>query len=333
MPKKIFFNPKQYSLFDDNQDSEKSTLTGGADLRTEKTGKSELETPVVELEKNNLIKYISFGSGSSGNCSFIGNEEEGFLIDAGVESDTVFKGLKDNGIALSSIKGICLTHDHSDHIRYAYNILRKIKTINLFCTNRVMNGLLRRHNISRRIKDYHVAIFKEIPFKLAGFEITAFEVPHDGTCNSGYSISNGKAKFVLATDLGRIKERARFYMQDANYLVIESNYDMKMLENGSYPEYLKNRILAENGHLCNDECAQFLAEIVSPKLKSVFLCHLSNDNNTPELARRTSEQALIQRGVTVGEGSDSLVDRAKDVQLVVLPRYDITRCYKFRNSL
>ena len=331
----IIDNSLQYSLFADEMSGEQEpvVVSGGADLRAKKADEenSELDTPVIDLHATKLLKFISFGSGSSGNCSYIGNEEEGILIDAGVDMTTVLSELRVNNIRPESIKGICLTHDHGDHIRYAYTFLRKFKpSMHLFCTNRVLNGILRRHNISRRIKDYHVPIYKEIPFKIAGFEITAFEVLHDGNCNSGFSIEYGDARFVLATDLGSISERARHYMSQANYLVIESNYDARMLDNGTYPEYLKARIRAANGHLDNVDAASFLAEIYSEELKYVFLCHLSKDNNTPEIAREASMRALLGRGATVGEGTDSLSDRTKDVQLMVLPRYDATRCFKFR---
>ena len=134
---------------------------------------------------------------------------------------------------------------------------------------------------------------------------------------------------MIATDLGAVTERARHYMQEADYLVLESNYDAKMLEEGKYPEYLKNRIRLENGHLDNADAAAFLKEIYSPRLKHVFLCHLSNDNNRPEIARAAAENALMEAGATVGGGEDTLADKAKDVQLSVLPRFDATRCYKF----
>ena len=109
-----------------------------------------------------------------------------------------------------------------------------------------------------------------------------------------------------------------------------SNYDAEMLTNGLYPEYLKNRIRANNGHLDNIDAAEFLADIYNKHLKYIFLCHLSKDNNTPEKARESVTRALTEKGITVGEGKESLSDNNKDVQLVVLPRYDITPCYHFR---
>lgn len=323
----------QGSLFDTLYDDEPldGALSGGIDMRSYagRRRESELTAPMESVKSTPYFRYMSFGSGSSGNCAYLGTENAGVLIDAGVDLKTVAKELEKNNIRPESIKGICLTHDHGDHIRYVYTILRKYRTMALFCTNRVLNGILRRHNISRRVKDYHVAIYKEIPFKTGDFEITAFDVPHDGSCNSGFSVSYKGKHFVIATDLGAVTERARHYMQEADYLVLESNYDAKMLEEGKYPEYLKNRIRLENGHLDNADAAAFLKEIYSPRLKHVFLCHLSNDNNRPEIARAAAENALMEAGATVGGGEDTLADKAKDIQLSVLPRFDATRCYKF----
>lgn len=323
---------QQGSLFD--SETSESLMTGGVNMRQRESGpQSELSTPLEMKDDTGSFRFISFGSGSSGNCSYIGNENGGFLIDAGVDIKTVVAEMEKNNIRPESLTGICLTHDHGDHIRYAYSFLRRYKTMALYCTNRVLGGILRRHNISRRIKDYHTAIYKEIPFKVGDFEVTAFDVPHDGSCNSGFSIAYGDKRFVLATDLGSVTDRARHYMSLADYLVIESNYDSKMLDTGKYPEYLKSRIRAGNGHMDNADTAAFLREIATDRLKYVYLCHLSHDNNTPEIARKCAEKALEAAGLTVGDGTGSLADQSKNVQLVVLPRYDATPYYKFYVNL
>ena len=279
---------------------------------------------------DNLLYYISLGSGSSGNSCYIGTKKGGILVDAGIRSEDIQKMLKSNGIDMKMINGVLLTHDHSDHVKYVYTLVRNNKHIRVFCTNRVLNGILRRHSISKRLKEYHVPIFKEIPFNIGEFEITAFEVPHDGTDNMGFSISYFDRHFVVATDMGKISERARHYISLANYLMIEANYDLKMLLNGRYPEYLKARIQTDFGHMDNRMTAAFLKEIITPKLSNIFLCHLSKDNNTPEKALEEVKRALMEIGKKVGEGMDTLADREADVQLMALPRYEPTRLFVFR---
>lgn len=288
------------------------------------------EEPRECLQPDRRLFYQSFGSGSSGNCSYVGTKRGGILIDAGIRDDAVETMLKSNGIRMDMVKGILLTHDHTDHVKYVYKILRSHKHIKLFCTNRVINGLLRRHNISKRIKEYHVPIFKEIPFRVMDFEVTAFEVPHDGSDNMGFCISYDDKNFVLATDMGAVSQRARHYMGLANYLVIEANYDAAMLRTGPYPEYLKARIATERGHMDNAETAAFLSEIVRPELKYIFLCHLSKENNTPLKAFETIRSALEKSGKKVGLASETIEDREADVQLMVLPRSEPTRWFVFR---
>ena len=269
------------------------------------------------------LQFVSFGSGSSGNCSFLGNENGGVLIDAGVDPQHVYHDLAANGIDIKKVKGILLTHDHADHIRYAYKLVRENKHLRIYCTPRLMGGLLRHHNISRRIKDYQVSIFKEIPFFLAGMKFTAFETSHDAIDNMGFSIEvGGNNTFVVATDMGVITERAAHYMSKANFLMIESNYDRQMLDSGRYPEYLKARVRGNLGHLDNAVAAQYVAENYHKGLKWVFLCHLSNDNNTPEKALGEMTKALEARGVSVGDGSNSPDSRCRDIQVYALPRYD-----------
>ena len=276
------------------------------------------------------IFYQSFGSGSSGNSCYVGTVGSGLLIDAGVRDDAVQMHLKSNGVGMQMIKGILLTHDHNDHIKYVYKILRNNKGISLFCTNRVMNGILRHHNVSRRIKDYHVPVFKEIPFKVGDFEITAFETSHDGTDNMGFSLEHHGRRFVLATDMGAVTTRAKHYISQANFLVVEANYDLKMLVQGPYPEHLKARIITTTGHMDNEDTAKLLTNVYHDGMSHVFLCHLSKENNTPEKALAVIKRALENRGLTVGNGDDSIEDRNSDVSLVALPRLEPTRWYVFR---
>lgn len=283
------------------------------------------------LDPADDLYFISFGSGSSGNCSYIGDRHSGFLIDAGVDARKVTDTLQANGIDMSAIKGICLTHDHGDHMKYVYQIVRKYRHIPVYCTPKAFNGLLRRHSISRRIKDYHSPIYKEFPFKIGNFEVTAFDVSHDGTDNAGFFITHGDKAVAVATDLGTITERVDHYMRKAQFIVIEANYDAAMLRDGRYPEYLKARIAADNGHLDNMVTAGYLASIYSPAIRAVFLCHLSHDNNTPQLALSAVTDALQKAGVSgFSDGVSGLIAENTDLILAALPRYDASPLYTLK---
>ena len=287
-----------------------------------------VEQPTTEPEavighSGSGLHFASFGSGSSGNCSFIGNERAGIIVDAGIDPDYVFENLKRNGIDPARIAGVLLTHDHSDHVRYAYKIMRAYKHMQIYCTPKLLNALLRNHNLSRRIKDYHHPIFKEIPFKVAGMQVTAFDTSHDAGDNMGFFIETSGGNFVVATDMGVITERAEYYMRQAHYLMIESNYDRHMLDTGRYPEFLKARVRGERGHLDNDVAAEFVATRCHCA-KYVFLCHLSNDNNTPEIALDKMRRALEGAGLTVGDAGNAIDQRDRDIQLYALPRHEMS---------
>lgn len=306
-----------------------------ASTRQPQKAKSEpidsLELDLSSLKTADNLLFISFGSGSSGNCSYIGSRTEGVLIDAGVDPETIAKAMEANGLSMDCVKGICLTHDHSDHVRFVYSLVRKRPHIGIYCTPKTLNGILRRHSISRRIKDYHKPIYKEFPFTAGGLTLTAFEVSHDGTDNSGYFISRGKHSFAIATDLGCITDRVDYYMRQARYIMIEANYDAMMLTTGRYPMHLKARIAAADGHLDNVVAAQFIHDIYSSKLTHIFLCHLSQDNNTPTIALGAVADALKQAGVPqTGDGSGSRSALAAPVQLAALPRFDPSPLYVLR---
>ena len=290
-----------------------------ADIARSHAQKPEIDE-LPPLQESDRGFFMSFGSGSSGNCAYIGDRNSGFLVDAGIDAKKVTSTLQANGITMDRIQGIILTHDHHDHISQAYAILRANRHIRLYCTPRTFNGILRRHNVSRRIKDYHQPIYKEFTFKLGNFEITPFEVLHDGADNAGFFITHTSGHtMAVATDLGCISPRVDFYMRQADSIVIEANYDPHMLATGSYPEYLKARIAADNGHLDNNVTAAFISEIISPRLRNLYLCHLSHDNNLPQIALHTIEEAISQR-------DDALI-LLQGLRLVALPRYAATPLY------
>lgn len=302
-------------------------VSGKADA----SGADSLAMPASAVQRSERLMFVSFGSGSSGNCAYVGTRSGGVLIDAGVDDSVVLKGLKDNGIDYAgAVRGIILTHDHGDHVRYVYKLLRRHADKRLWATPKTLSGILRRHSISRRIKEYHQPIYKDFEFHAGPLAVTPFETSHDGTDNVGFSISCGAETFVVATDMGCATERALHYMAKATVLMVESNYDARMLAAGRYPMYLQARIRGERGHMDNTATAARLAELWTPAMHHVFLCHLSHDNNTPELAVDAARAALEQAGATVAVGAgEPFAMRKAGVQLAVLPRFDSSPLYVF----
>jgi len=144
-------------------------------------------------------------------------------------------------------------------------------------------------------------IEKGKPFQIEDFRITAFDVPHDSNDNAGYFFEFDGQRMTLATDVGTITDEVAYYIGKANHLVIESNYDEEMLQNGRYPYHLKRRITSGTGHLSNRQTAEFLANNFTSDLRNIWLCHLSGDNNNPELAYNTIKDHLSRKGIEVGQ--------------------------------
>ncbi len=264
------------------------------------------------------ISFLSLASGSSGNCYYLGTQEFGILIDAGIGIRTIKKILKDRSIDFSRIVAVLITHDHADHIKTVGYLGEKLY-IPIYTTEAVHQGINKSRYVEEKLIQSQRIIQKEIPFTIRDFQITAFEVPHDSSDNVGYHIEYGEHKFTFATDVGHITDTVSRYMCMANHLIIEANYDVEMLQFGTYPAFLKERVASPTGHLSNRETADFLATHYDPKLKDVWLCHLSRDNNHPELAYKTIDIRLFEEGIRVG----------KDVALHVLKRTTPSELFEF----
>ena len=264
------------------------------------------------------IKFISLASGSSGNCYYLGTDKHGILIDAGIGIRTIKKNLKEINLSLSNVHAVFITHDHADHIKSVGHLGEKYN-IPVYSTKEIHEGINKSYCMTEKLYSSVRYINKEEPMEIDEFKILAFEVPHDGTDNVGYCIEIGDKIFSFLTDLGHITEIAAYYICKANYLILEANYDLEMLRMGPYPKYLKERIAGPNGHMSNMDTADFLAENISENLKYIWLCHLSKDNNHPELAYKTVEWKLKSKGIIVG----------KDVQLIALKRSSPSGFYEF----
>lgn len=257
-----------------------------------------------------MLKFISFGSGSSGNCYYLATATDALIIDIGVGIRTLKKQCRDYGVDLNKVNHVLITHDHTDHIKSVGSFSHDYK-VPVYATKLVHMGIESNYCITRKVApDLKVTIVPGLQLNLGDFVIKPFAVPHDSSENVGYEIRVGNVCFVIITDAGSITEECYEAIANANYLVIEANHDLEMLKGGPYPAYLKKRIASKSGHLSNEDCGKALAEHMSEHLRHVWLCHLSEENNHPELARKTVETILRSHGVIPG----------KDVELEVLRR-------------
>lgn len=265
------------------------------------------------------LKFISLASGSSGNCFYLGTPSYGILIDAGLSPRTIRKVLRERGVALESVMGVFVTHDHGDHIRGLVKLSEQ-NHIPVFTTQGVHDGIRRYYGVAHDLSAANRRVIeKEVPHTLRDFRVTPFEIPHDGTDNVGYSIECDGKNFCFITDIGHITPIVRNYVARANYLILEANYDEEMLMKGPYTRELKCRISGLHGHLSNREAAEFISSEFPEGLKNLWLCHLSRENNTHDRAYAEVKNALEAAGKTVG----------KDLELCALQRTSPSEIYEF----
>ena len=228
-----------------------------------------------------MLRFVSFGSGSSGNCYFLYTEHDGLLIDVGVGLRTLKKHFRDYGLSLSQVHHVLITHDHADHIKSVGSISHELH-LPVYATKPVHQGIDRNYCITRKVDmaDRHY-IEPGVTFQIGDFVVTPFSVPHDSSDNVGYMIEVDGSTFCLMTDVGKVTDDMTYYLSHAQYLVIEANHDLEMLMRGPYPEHLKRRITSGTGHLNNVQCGEAIANYMTERLRYVWLCHLSEENNHP----------------------------------------------------
>jgi phosphoribosyl 1,2-cyclic phosphodiesterase len=262
------------------------------------------------------LSFCSLSSGSSGNCYYIGNEFHGILIDAGISATSIRRFLKEINISMQTIMGVLITHNHIDHIK-GLEVLTRKNSLPAFTTRNIWKSILSPHVKITRDCIREITIQKK--FHLAGFDIVAFPVCHDAPETIGFQISSGRKKITVVTDLGHICTNSAPYIKEANLLIIESNYDEKMLANGNYPHFLKKRIRSDHGHLGNHQASDFLAEIYNNDLSHIFLAHLSKNNNTPEIALQTLQKTLWAKGINLNDKQRIMVlNRNEPSEMITL---------------
>lgn len=245
-----------------------------------------------------MARFCSLFSSSSGNSTYIASSKTGILVDAGVSAKKMKEALLGRDIDPAKLGGIFITHEHSDHIK-GVRILASTYKIPVFATEGTMQYLEENGTVNSKFP------FEVIPYEgiqVGDIFIKPFRTPHDSKESCGYRIefSDGQ-KAAIATDIGRITDEIKGNLLGCELVMLESNHDIGMLQNGPYPYALKRRILSETGHLSNIACADMTAELVSRGTSRIFLGHLSRDNNFPDLAYQTNLSAIKEKtGATAG---------------------------------
>lgn len=258
------------------------------------------------------FKLCPIASGSSGNCTYIEAGEQRFLVDIGISGKKVVAGLTEIGVDPSSINGILITHEHSDHIK-GIGIFSRKYNVPIYTTAKTWDKLIEENMIGKVEENNRRVIEKEVYFKEGELSILPYGIYHDAIDPVGYIFEYDNKKITLTTDCGMIDERILDHMKGSDGILLEFNHDIRMLEAGSYPFYLKKRILSNVGHLNNEDAARALVDIYHPGLKWAVLGHLSKDNNVPDLALLTAQSALAENNIKVGEDLEVFVAKRDEV--------------------
>ena len=255
------------------------------------------------------MNLCSIASGSSGNCIYTGTDKTGILIDVGISAKRIEQGLASVDRNIKDIKGIFISHEHSDHIK-GLGVLARKHHIPIYGTKGTIQAIKKCTSLGEIDKDLYHEILPDEDVQIEDLIIQPFRISHDAAEPVAYRMECGGKSAAIATDLGFYTQKIVDKLQKLDVLLLESNHDTHMVEVGGYPYHLKQRILSDRGHLSNESAGKLLCHLLHDDLKAVFLGHLSKENNYEELAYET-----VKLEITLGsekyQPDDFLIEVAK----------------------
>ena len=240
------------------------------------------------------VRLTILGSGSSGNCAYLESDETRLLIDAGLSGRQIRQRLALIGRTPETLHGILLTHEHSDHVQGLVGLGARLQ-IPVFCNRLTKEAVEEQLQVKLSWRIFSTGA----GFDVGDVAVETFSVPHDASDPIGFLLRTPDANIGFLTDLGHATKLVLERVRSANVLVLETNHDLKMLQNDlRRPWSVKQRIMSRHGHLSNEAAAELAEEIVSAELRYLYLGHLSQDCNRPELAYETVWKRLQTIGAT-----------------------------------
>lgn len=251
------------------------------------------------------MRIVSLCSSSKANCTYIEHNGEGILVDVGCSFKALRDGLNKIDRSIENVKAIFITHEHSDHIAGLMQITKNTE-IPVFASEGTLHRLVTEKKV---FTDKNLYVADEIEKAPVSFTPDAFHTPHDSAESMGYTFAADGVKIAVCTDVGHITPEVRENLLGCRFVLLESNYDLEMLtRNIKYPPQLKARIRSDRGHLSNSDSGAFARDLIKSGTTSILLGHLSQENNTPEIAYNNMINALSYIGAEVNR--DFLLDVA-----------------------
>ena len=237
-----------------------------------------------------MFNFCSLYSGSSGNSLFVESENTKLLIDAGVSSKKIEEALINLDINPSSINGILITHEHTDHVQGLGTFAKKFD-LPVFVNQKTLDAMPKQ---KEKILEKNINIFNiDEKFEIGDLKVKPFSIPHDAANPCGFNIFKDDKKISIATDIGHMTNGVIKNLEDSIFIMLESNYDPEVLKYAKYPYQLKNRIAGPIGHLSNESAGKTISHLLNSGLKQAILGHLSKQSNFPELAYKTVIDELM----------------------------------------
>lgn len=237
-----------------------------------------------------MFNFCSLYSGSSGNSLFVESKNTKLLVDAGVSSKKIETALTNLEIDPSSINGILITHEHSDHVQGLGTFAKKFN-LPVYVNQKTLDAM---PNQKDKISEKNIKIIKnEEKFEIGDLKIKPFSIPHDAANPCGFNIIHDNKKISIATDIGHMTNGIIKNLEDSIFIMLEANYDPEVLKFSKYPYILKSRIAGPTGHLPNEMAGKTIAHLLNSGLQQAILGHLSKESNFPELAYKTVIDEVI----------------------------------------
>ena len=230
------------------------------------------------------LQISSLNSGSNGNCYYISNHDEAVLVDGGISCRETERRMKRLGLSMKKVKAIFVSHEHTDHIYGVSSLSKKYQLPVYITTDTLRNGNLNgKLNLNQ---DLTYSFRAHEPVAIGNLSVTAFPKYHDARDPHSFIVSGEGITIGVFTDIGIPCQHVRRNFEQCHAAFLESNYYEMMLEHGGYPYHLKNRIRGDNGHLSNTQAVQLFQKHRPPFMSHLFLSHLSQHNNSPEIVAR-----------------------------------------------